>query len=323
MLVKFFHHGTGKSDSAMAYLLSKAPLQYLAGARDAKGAIRDPAPAVVRGNPALTRRLINQLFNKKHRYVSGVLSFRELISPQAEQRIIDRFEATAFPGLHRGQFDCLWIRHAHNHRTELHFLVPRCELSSGRALNIRPPHERTEELYDTFRKLINHDFHLKDPDRSVAHLSPHAVQQLREKLDRLTAARAKYNRQRFPARSANPIQLTHPRIHEDRTRPFVGSVGPARTPAHDTKQRTGSALERLGRAMGALGAASACLEHSTQRFGCSVGKIRARAPQAVAQARTPAQPVSEQCGPSKTLIANRDSLHPEPEELELVREDGE
>src|SRR5207247_1830946 len=134
MLVKFFHHGIGEADSAVRYLTAKRPFDYLAGKRDAKGAVRDPAPAVVRGDADLTRRLINQLHGRKHRYVSGVLSFRELISPEAEQQIIDRFEGTAFAGLEPGQFDCLWIRHAHNRRSELHFLVPRCELSTGKAL---------------------------------------------------------------------------------------------------------------------------------------------------------------------------------------------
>src|ERR1041384_3868613 len=108
MLVKFFHHGMGTSDSAVSYLLSEAPLGYLAGEKDKKGRVREPRPAVVRGNPELTRKLINQLVSKKHRYVSGVLSFKELISPETEQHIIYRFERSAFAGLHRDQFDCLW-----------------------------------------------------------------------------------------------------------------------------------------------------------------------------------------------------------------------
>jgi hypothetical protein len=210
MLVKFFHHGLGEADSAVRYLTATRPVAYLAGARDKKGVPRDPAPVVVRGDAELTRRLINQLGDRRYRYVSGVLSFRELITPEVEQRIIDRFEAAAFAGLEGGQFDCVWIRHAHNKRSELHFLTPRCELSTGKSLNIRPPGKRSEELFDTFRKLVNRDFNLKDPDRSVARLSETEVTALRRKLERLSAARATYNRGRFPAPSAAVPSPTPP-----------------------------------------------------------------------------------------------------------------
>ena len=169
MLVKFFHRGIASSESALAYLLSEEPLRYLAGARDGRGVVRNPAPAVVKGSRELSRQLINNSRNK-HRYVSGVLSFERPISLADQETIIRKFESVAFAGLRNHQFDCLWIRHSHLKRTELHFLVPRTELTTLKALNINPPRQRQEGLYDTFRKLINHDFQLKDP--SGPQLSP-------------------------------------------------------------------------------------------------------------------------------------------------------
>src|SRR5947199_8516347 len=120
MLVKFFHRGTATSDSALAYLLSEAPLKYLAGSRDRRGCIRNPPPEIVKGGTdvELIRKLINHCRNK-HRYVSGVLSFERMISKDDEAEIIRRFERVAFAGLREHQFACLWIAHRHLGRSEL------------------------------------------------------------------------------------------------------------------------------------------------------------------------------------------------------------
>ena len=262
----------------MRYLTATRPVVYLAGLRDKQGTVRNPPPAVVRGDAQLTRRLINQLHGRKHRYVSGVLSFRELISPADEQLIIDRFEAAAFAGLEPGQFDCLWVRHAHNRRTELHFLLPRCELLSGKALNIRPPGKRSEELFDTFRKLINRDFHLKDPDRSVARLSAAEIDGLREKLRRLTTARARYNRTRFPGPAA-ALPTPYPiEPYEDRTRSADRNATPPGAGTHHPQRDSGGALERLGNATGAMGAAAEQVAYAGVRLDRAFGAFRRTTP---------------------------------------------
>lgn len=276
--MKFFHHGMGKADSATSYLLSKAPLQYLGGSRDAKGVVRDPAPAVVRGDPDLTRRLINQL-GTKHRYVSGVLSFRELISEKDEEQIINRFEKTMFAGLQPGQYDCLWIRHSHNRRSELHFLVPRCELTSGKSLNIRPPGKQSEEIYDTFRKLCNSDFNLKDPDPKVAKISPEEIQRLRDRLDKLSAARARYNENRYPLpKETDPIK---PELIHDRTRSFDGRAQAVRGTAQNREYEDEKIHERFDRAIGALGDASTRLGHASERLSSATQEFRTLAQEAV------------------------------------------
>jgi hypothetical protein len=322
MLVKFFKHGIGTSDSAMSYLLSEAPFVYLAGARDAEGIVRDPAPAVVRGDADLTRRLINQMHSKKHRYVSGVLSFRELISAEEEQRIISRFEAMAFPGLQPSQYSCLWIRHSHNKRSELHFLVPRCELTTGKALNIRPPHKRTEELYDTYRLLINHDFRFQDPRVDTFKLSSEEVEKLRAKLQRLAAARAKYNQERFPS---PPISTpsTDSYLHENRTRYARRGDSATRAFEPGTPGPDRTAVERLGRSTGSMDTALAHFEHNCVGLGKGADAFAEYAAQAIAgvgRQKVRSTIIDKYTGRSGRRQGSRSLVH-DREEMELVREE--
>jgi hypothetical protein len=255
MLIKFFHRGTASSDSALAYLLGQEPLRYLAGARDRRGLIRNPAPAVVKGSPELTRKLINNCRNK-HRYVSGVLSFERLISKADEDLIIRKFEAVAFAGLRGHQFDCLWIRHSHLRRSELHFLVPRTELTTLKALNINPPRQRQEGMYDAFRKLVNEDFKLKDP--SGLQISPPERARLETKLARLVEARATYNRSRYPV--ADQDRVLAPIHYEDRTGSPDRGVATPRRALSPPRPAARPALERLGSACRTLGQADQQLE---------------------------------------------------------------
>jgi hypothetical protein len=227
MLIKFFHRGTATSDSALAYLLSEAPLKYLTGSRNQQGVVRDPAPAVVKGSPELTRKLINQCRNK-NKYTSGVISCERMISKADEKEIIRRFERVAFAGLRDSQFSCLWIRHSHLGRTELHFLIPKNELTSLKALNINPPRLRKEGLYDAFRKLNNHEFNLKDP--SGVQLSPAERNRLTQKLAKLVAARAAYNRSRYPVVNQERIEVLAPSRCQDRTGSFGGSLATPGSP---------------------------------------------------------------------------------------------
>ena len=272
MLIKFFHHrGTAKSDSALAYLLSEAPLKYLAGSRDRRGVVRNPAPAVVKGSPELTRKLINQCRNK-NKYTSGVISCERMISKADEKEIIRRFERVAFAGLRGHQFQCLWIRHSHLGRTELHFLVPKNELTSLKALNINPPRLRKEGLYDAFRKLTNDEFNLKDP--TGVQLSPADRNRLSQKLAKLVAARTAYNRRRYPAVNQGRIEILTPDQCQAGTR-SVGR-GPA-TPGSGlstTQPATRPAFERFGRTTRILGQACQQLDGASLELGRATGALQ-------------------------------------------------
>ena len=133
MLIKFMG-GRGGGGPIAAYLTDA----HRAGREEA-------APEVVRGNIERTRELIDGI-DRRWTYTTGVISFAVEDAPSEDQQraVMDEFEALAFAGLDAEQYDIAWVRHAHTGgpeggRVELHFLTPRMELTTGRALNIAPP----------------------------------------------------------------------------------------------------------------------------------------------------------------------------------------
>lgn len=113
---------------------------------------RAVAPELVRGDLDRTRELIDAT-ERKWSYTHGVLSFAAEDAPsEAEQaEAMDRFEELAFAGLDADQYDISWVRHTEHDRVELHFVTPRTELLSGKALNIAPPGWQS-----TFQPLQDH-----------------------------------------------------------------------------------------------------------------------------------------------------------------------
>ena len=134
MLVKFFARGKGGGRGPVEYITRK---NY-----PGTNKLRYPAPEVLKGNPVITRRLIDSV-EFKHKYNSGVLSFAPEDAPTEEQieDVIDSFERYAFAGLNKDAYNILWVKHTHtgNNRVELHFVTPRVELYTGKSLNIAPP----------------------------------------------------------------------------------------------------------------------------------------------------------------------------------------
>ena len=157
MLIKFFARGRGGG---------RGPTEYLTGEQvrvDGETKTRDPAPEVLRGNPATTRALIDHCHHK-FRYSSGVIAFAAEDAPTEaqQQQVIGDFEALAFAGLDRDQYDILWVRHSHEGNTELHMVVPRMELTTGKSLNIAPP--RHHKFYDELRDSWNWEQGWARPD---------------------------------------------------------------------------------------------------------------------------------------------------------------
>lgn len=66
---------------------------------------------------------------------------------------MNAFERVAFAGLEADQRNILWVRHTHAGHHELHFLIPRLELSSGKDFNACPPGWQKD--FDVFRDLFN------------------------------------------------------------------------------------------------------------------------------------------------------------------------
>lgn len=169
MLIQFFANGKGGGSAPVVYLTATEVLAYDANRdlrRDARGHLltvtREPRPAVLRGDPARTEALIDACPHQ-WTYRAGVISFTREDAPDDRQQaeVIDRFEELAFAGLDRDQYDCLWVRHAHEDRIELHFCTPRMELSTGKSLNIAPPGYQT--AFDSLRDVMNRAHSWADP----------------------------------------------------------------------------------------------------------------------------------------------------------------
>ena len=149
MIVKFFKFGKGKSKHCLDYLLGKD--------RDREHA------RVLSGDVDLTADLIDSSrFTKK--YTSGCLSFAEVDLPEdAKRKIMADYEKCLFPGMTKDQYNILWIEHRDKGRLELNFVIPNVELSTGKRLQ---PFYAPADLgrVDCFKKIINHDYNLHDPD---------------------------------------------------------------------------------------------------------------------------------------------------------------
>ena len=149
MMVKLFDTGTGKAKSAINYLL---------GDKDHSGKTRSVKPEILDGDPTSIALLIDGT-SRKWKYTSGAIAFRDNENPTREhiQEVMDGFEAAFFPALEKGKsFSILWVLHKDKGNTELHFLIPRTEQSSGRALNIHPPGKKSLEHFNAWTAVMNH-----------------------------------------------------------------------------------------------------------------------------------------------------------------------
>ena len=156
MLVKPFAHGKGSGDAAVYYLLRM----------DYHGRQEHP-PNILRGDPDMTKELINSI-DRKWKFTAGVCSWsgEDTVTPEQEVEVMNRFEELAFAGLEHDQYDILWVRHSHANHHELHFVTPRMELLTGKAFNAFPP--GWEKDFGHFRNYMNvkHDWtRPDDPDR--------------------------------------------------------------------------------------------------------------------------------------------------------------
>jgi hypothetical protein len=170
MLVRVFARGTGGGKGPVDYVISEVVPEFDPETHrriPGQTKTRTPAPEVLAGDPDRTRMLIDACPNK-WRYTSGVIAFERGDIPAnvpagaTERAVMASFEEMAFAGLEREQYDILWVRHSHEGNVELHFVVPRMELRTTKALNIAPPgHEKT---FDAWRDTWNHSQGWARPD---------------------------------------------------------------------------------------------------------------------------------------------------------------
>ncbi|MFM0201222.1 relaxase/mobilization nuclease domain-containing protein [Paraburkholderia fungorum] len=148
MIVRVFNAGISRGES---------PVNYLMSDRDHTGQRRAVAPEVLEGSPDLTIAVINNI-QRKHKYVSGAIAFRDNEQPTREQmkQVIQSFKQSVCPGLVPKHFNSLFVLHRDKGNTEIHFVVPMTEMSTGKRMNIHPPGKQNIKLYEAFTQVMNH-----------------------------------------------------------------------------------------------------------------------------------------------------------------------
>ena len=131
MHIKFLARGTGSAREAADYLL---------GARDTTGQLREGVE-VLQGDPHQVAAVADALAFE-HKYTSGVIAWAPDDTPTDAQieAVLDEFERTAWAGLEPDRY--AWAAVVHRERdgcVHVHVLAARCDLETGRSLNIAPP----------------------------------------------------------------------------------------------------------------------------------------------------------------------------------------
>ncbi|EKT4456327.1 relaxase/mobilization nuclease domain-containing protein [Pseudomonas putida] len=105
---------------------------------------RDPAPVILEGDPQ-TMKFICDSLDFKNKYTTGVLSFNReetakiAANPELKDQILKDFKDFAFAGVPEAARQFLAIEHTHTGRLEIHYMLPRVHLESGKYRNPFPP----------------------------------------------------------------------------------------------------------------------------------------------------------------------------------------
>ena len=159
MIVDFFEHGTGEASGPLDYFLGKN--------RDREHA------KILLGDVNEVAELIDCSPYEK-RYTSGCLSFYESdLNEDDKAQIMRDFEKTLFPGLTPENYRILWVEHRDKineetgeRRLELNFLIPNIEIESGKRL--QPFFAKADlDRVDAFKKIVNYEHDLFDPDDPI------------------------------------------------------------------------------------------------------------------------------------------------------------
>ena len=154
MHLKFLARGTGSAAAAAAYLLAEW---------DAAGT-RRAAVEVLRGDPHKVAAVADSL-PFKHRYTSGLVAWspEDNPTPAEIERVVDEFEETAWAGLEGDRYVWSAVLHRDDDGgVHVHLFAARCELATGRSLNIAPP--GWQKTFDPLRDALNFEHGWSRPD---------------------------------------------------------------------------------------------------------------------------------------------------------------
>ena len=131
---------------------------------------------VLRGNPNVVAAVADSL-DFEHKYRSLVITWAPDDRPTDEQigAVLDEFEKTAWAGLEPDRYAWTAVPHReHGDGVHVHVLTARCDLETGRSLNIAPSGWR--KTFDALRDAFNHQHGWSRPDdpaRARAHQPGH------------------------------------------------------------------------------------------------------------------------------------------------------
>lgn len=154
MLIKFLKHGTGSAAGAAAYLTQ---------AIDWKGQEREDVE-VLRGDPQQVADVADSL-KFKHKYTSAVIAWAPEDKPADEQieRTVDEFEKFAWAGMEPDRYVWTAVKHRDpDGGVHVHIVAARCDLSTGRSLNIAPPGH--QQQYNALRDYLNQEHGWRSPN---------------------------------------------------------------------------------------------------------------------------------------------------------------
>ena len=154
MYIKFLAHGKGDPAKAASYLIDE--VDHLNRPR--------ADVQVLRGDPQ-TFTAIAESIQNEWIYTSGVIAWSKSDNPSDAEinEVLDAFEKHAFAGLEPHQYNFTAVLHEEDDGSKhVHFLVPRLELETGKALNIAPPGH--EKYFDPLRDYFNYSKGWSRPD---------------------------------------------------------------------------------------------------------------------------------------------------------------
>ncbi len=154
MYFKFLQHGKGDPRKAASYVIDD--VDHLNRSR--------PTVRVLRGDPETFAAIASSIQNE-WLYTSGVIAWSATDNPNDEEisAVLDEFERHAFAGLQPNQYHFTAVLHEEDDGSKhVHFLVPRIELDTGKALNIAPPGH--EYYFDPLRDYFNYQYGWSRPD---------------------------------------------------------------------------------------------------------------------------------------------------------------
>ena len=147
---------------------AKATINYLLNERVGQGTAK-----VLYGDSELTLNYIKLADMNAWSWSSGVLTFSEILTEEQKADVIAEFKKMMFPGMKEEQFNLLVVEHIDKGRTELHYIIPRLELTTGKAFN---PYYVKKDLLkkDLFQDYINlkHGFTEWQDNRQVVPKKP-------------------------------------------------------------------------------------------------------------------------------------------------------